>query len=75
MTHCPFLTTKDVEVPCFEECALYCYKGNGGRCPFLVLYNYKNSVSIDSLDYYDLQKDVAYIKEFYKEKEQESSYN
>lgn len=34
MQICPFLSTKDKNVECFEECDFYNWNENDGKCPF-----------------------------------------
>jgi hypothetical protein len=38
---CPFLSTNDSDVQCFDECALHNWKENGDICPFKDLSDYR----------------------------------
>lgn len=67
MTECPFLSTYDNSIECFNECALYNYKATGNTCPFQNL----NEYLMEKVDYKNeieaVQKDLMFTKEYYVE--------
>lgn len=63
MDRCPFLSSCDVEVECFKECAFYNY--NGGECPFKELDSYKHSIE-EKFDEVSFDKsEFSFIKDYY----------
>lgn len=45
MCICPFLTTFQEEVECFEECPFYNYEGENKNCPFKQVYSEREKYS------------------------------
>ncbi|WP_027623229.1 hypothetical protein [Clostridium lundense] len=65
MTECPFLSSHDDRIECFNDCALYNYKENDGVCPFKSLQTYKIE-KIESFDDYEIcNKELDFIKKCY----------
>ncbi len=56
MYKCPFLTTYEEEIECFKECALYNWKENESKCPF-VEAKYSNNIKIKSIYDYECFRD------------------
>jgi hypothetical protein len=71
LAECPFLSTYDNEIECFNDCALYNCKENGGVCPFknlseINVHKYDDDYSMDSFD-----NELGTIKESYYENKSE----
>lgn len=65
MTECPFLSSRDDRVECFNDCALYNYKENEGVCPFKSLQAYKIE-RMESFDEFEIRnKELDFIKNCY----------
>lgn len=65
MTECPFLSTYDDRVECFNDCALYNYKENEGVCPFKALQAYKVE-KIERYEDFEIEnKEIDFIKSCY----------
>lgn len=56
MSNCPFLTTFEEKVECFQNCSFYDYEGEYGNCPFKKVYSERekySQVQHDLEDKYD----------------------
>lgn len=71
MSECPFLTTYENEVECFKECALYEWKENGGVCPFKNINEYKLQKLGDFEGLSLVEREIAYIKDSYLERQED----
>jgi len=69
MLQCPFLTTIDEEVDCFNECALHKWQENNEKCPFVEVKNYK-PFSINNIFDNDLfnEDKISSIRMLYKDR-------
>lgn len=71
VSQCPFLTTAQEKVQCFDECAFYNWGDSSGICPFKNLnstksYSTKNMFNYHVYDenpnaFYDVAADEEYI--------------
>ncbi|MDF2502620.1 MAG: hypothetical protein K0R06_111 [Clostridium sp.] len=73
MSQCPFLSTYDKEIECFENCAFYKLEETNGECPFKSItceskyklkrihYNYYMEDEEDLFDFDEGHKKVDYI--------------
>ena len=69
MLQCPFLTTMEEEVDCFNECELHKLTSSEGNCPFIEVKNFKPFAIKNISDYDSFDEDkTSPIRMLYKEK-------
>ena len=69
MLQCPFLSTVDEEVECFDDCDLRKWSDNGGKCPFVEMKDFKPLIIKSNTDYdiFNDEKNLQ-LKSLYKDK-------
>lgn len=65
MDECPFLSSKDSYIECFEECPIHEYKDNYGNCPFKTLETYKSEIENNYNKVNPDYKDFKFLKDYY----------
>lgn len=69
MLQCPFLSTMEEDVECFNECDLHKWSDNGGKCPFVEMKDFKPLLIKSNTDYdiFNDEKNLQ-LKSLYKDK-------
>lgn len=69
MLLCPFLSTTEEEIECFNECDLHKWSDNGGKCPFVEMKDFKPLIMKRDTDYdtFNDEKNLQ-LKSLYKDK-------
>jgi hypothetical protein len=69
MLQCPFLSTMEEDVECFNECDLHKWSDNGGKCPFVEMKDFKPLIMKRDSDYdtFNDEKNLQ-LKALYKDK-------
>ncbi|OPJ61167.1 hypothetical protein [Clostridium oryzae] len=68
MSNCPFLSTEDEKINCFNECGFHEYEKDGGCCPFRKAKNSKD-INVKEIITFDLdysrEEDKKFIERIY----------
>lgn len=74
MSLCPFLTTYENKVDCFQECAFHTSSGSTEKCPFKDIKDTSYQKLIRAKDYDFFHKDEDEFEDFEVLTEEEEKY-
>lgn len=72
MEDCPFLSTYDNKIECFNDCPFYNYKENGGLCPFKNIKECESEIIDNTDDLNAADDEMKYVKYSYDEARKEN---